>query len=545
MSQPPETLEQLQYIRYTTRPQPCSATLGWIKSNRLLVCTILGVIMGFVTGCSGRIFSPTKTFIELVIFPGEMLMRMLKMLILPLIISSLVTGMSQLDAKSSGRMGSRALVYYIVTTVLAAIVGIVVVVSIHPGNTSIKQTRLSETSAIPVSTVDALLDIVRNTFPENLVQACFQQVATVYKEKPMQPLHLTGNISANFTDDVVPVVEYEKKFVMKEGTNVMGIIVFCLGFGLLLGELGQEGKVMTDFFSILNDVVMRMVELIMWYSPIGIMSLIAGRIMQIGDLSTTMSQLGMYMITVIVGLAFHALITLPTIYFTVTRKNPWTFFKGMLQAWITALGTASSSATLPITFRCLEENNHIDKRVTRFVIPVGATVNMDGTALYEAVAAIFIAQMNGVQLDLGDIITVSLTATLASIGAASIPSAALITMLLVLSALNLPTEDVPLLFTVDWLLDRLRTSINVLGDAYGAGIVYHLSKDELDRMDSERRLSTISYRSPDPAIPLDTILSQRRRSSIHKLETRSVILPPIVIPDRTRNGNLSGSETQI
>lgn len=242
---------------------------------------------------------------------------------------------------------------------------------------------------------------------------------------------------------------------------------------------------MVQFFVVLNDIIMRIVNLIMWYSPIGIMFLIIGKIMLIKDLKSTADALGLYMATVITGLIIHACITLPLLYFIFTRKNPLTFFRGMLQAWMTALGTASSAATLPVTFKCLEENNKIDKRVTRFVLPVGATVNMDGTALYEAVASIFIAQMNNYPLNAGKIIAVSLTATAASIGAASIPSAGLVTMMLVLTAIGLPTDDIAMILSVDWLLDRLRTSVNVVGDAFGAGIVYHLSKSELDQVDAE------------------------------------------------------------
>ncbi|XP_078286613.1 excitatory amino acid transporter 2-like [Rhinoraja longicauda] len=145
-----------------------------------------------------------------------------------------------------------------------------------------------------------------------------------------------------------------------------------------------------------------------------------------------------------------------------------------------------SAGTLPVTFRCLEENLHIDRRVTRFVLPIGATINMDGTALYEAVAAIFIAQLNGIDLDPGQVVTVSLTATLASVGAASIPSAGLVTMLLILTAVGLPTHDISLLVAVDWLLDRMRTSVNVIGDSFGAGIVHHLSAGELAAIDAQQ-----------------------------------------------------------
>ncbi|CAL8266145.1 unnamed protein product [Gadus morhua 'NCC'] len=218
-------------------------------------------------------------------------------------------------------------------------------------------------------------------------------------------------------------------------------------------------------------------------------SLIAGKIAAIGDLEMVARQLGMYMVTVMVGLLIHGGLILPAIYFCITRRSPFIFYKGIFQAWITALGTASSAGTLPVTFRCLEENLKVDKRVTRFVLPIGATINMDGTALYEAVAAIFIAQMNDIDLDGGQIITVSMTATLASVGAASIPSAGLVTMLLILTAVGLPTQDISLLIAVDWLLDRMRTSINVVGDSFGAGIVDHLSRAELEELDAAERLT--------------------------------------------------------
>uniref|UniRef100_A0A8B9R6W6 Amino acid transporter n=1 Tax=Astyanax mexicanus TaxID=7994 RepID=A0A8B9R6W6_ASTMX len=211
------------------------------------------------------------------------------------------------------------------------------------------------------------------------------------------------------------------------------------------------------------------------YAPVGILFLIAGKIVEMEDLGAMGGQLGMYTITVIAGLLIHAILVLPTLYFLVTRKNPFLFIGGLLQALVTALGTSSSSATLPITFKCLEENNGVDKRVTRFVLPVGATINMDGTALYEALAAIFIAQVNNMDI----------TATAASIGAAGIPQAGLVTMVIVLTSVGLPTDDITLIIAVDWFLDRLRTTTNVLGDSIGAGIVEHLSRAELAAADAE------------------------------------------------------------
>ncbi|EFO20618.1 excitatory amino acid transporter [Loa loa] len=445
----------------------------WLRRNLLLMLTIVSVLMGILLGFIGRLFNVTLQSIVMVSFPGEILMRMLKLMILPLIVSSLISGLSQLDAKQSGRLGFLAIFYYVATTVIAVVTGIFLVLTIHPGDPTIKHDIGEGTEAKTVSTLETFLDLLRNTFPENIVQATFQQVQTKYI-----PAFANGSLTI-----MKPSVEYTA------GMNVLGVIVFCISFGIVLSQMGEQAQTMVDFFSIMDQVIMKLVMLIMWYSPIGIMCLITGKILEIDDLANMARMLAMYVVTVLLGLIIHALISLPVLFFICTKKNPFTYMRGLLQAWVTALGTASSSATLPITFKCLEENLGIDRRVTRFVLPVGATINMDGTALYEAVAAIFIAQTNGVDLSFGQVVTISLTATLASIGAASVPSAGLVTMLIVLTAVGLPVKDVSLIVAVDWLLDRIRTSINVLGDAFGAGIVHHFSRKQLAIIDAERRLS--------------------------------------------------------
>uniref|UniRef100_A0A674C7A6 Amino acid transporter n=1 Tax=Salmo trutta TaxID=8032 RepID=A0A674C7A6_SALTR len=390
-------------------------------------------------------------------FPGDILMRMLKLVILPLIISSMITGVAALDSDVSGKIGLRAVVYYLTTTIIAVLLGIALVITIKPG-VSQKAENIDRTEVTQnVNTVDTLLDLVRNMFPENIVQACFQQVR-------------------NITKDYIIVGSYS------DGLNVLGLIVFCVAFGLVIGKMGERGRILLEFFDALNEATMRLVQIIMCYMPVGILFLIAAKIIEVEDWEI-FRKLGMYMVTVLSGLAIHSTVFLPLIYFVIVRKNPYTFALGMAQALVTALMISSSSATLPVTFRCAEENLRIDKRITRFVLPVGATINMDGTALYEAVAAIFIAQLNDYDLDVGQIVTISVTATVASIGAAGVPNAGFVTMVIVLTAVGLPANDVTLIIAVDWLLDRFRTMINVLGDAYGAGIVQKLSRRELERMD--------------------------------------------------------------
>ncbi|KAI8792167.1 excitatory amino acid transporter [Biomphalaria glabrata] len=481
-------------------------TRSWCRKNLLLVLTVAGVLLGIIFGFALRPVQPSVDAIMLISFPGDVLMRMLKMLIVPLIISSMITGLASLDAKNSGKMGLRAIMYYLSTTFIAIILGIILVLSIHPGSYDGGVRKRSKKKKYTPSSLDAFLDLIRNIFPPNIIQACFQHTSTVYEVSAPEEFITTNatelnstvattittiitttqksivDLSTNSTNETIiteTVTKWVRTYPMSDGVNVLGIITFCTAFGILISNMGPRGQIMIDFFQVLNEIIMKMVTMVMWYSPIGIMFLITGKILELDDPAKVGEQLGMYMVTILLGLTIHTLIVLPAIYFIIARKNPYLIFWGVIQAWVTALGTASSTATLPVTFRCLEENLHIDKRVTRFVLPIGATINMDGTALYEAVAPIFIAQMNGMELGFGQIVAISLTATCASIGAAAIPSAGLVTMIMVLTSVGIPADDISLILAVDWFLDRFRTSTNVLGDSYGACVVEHLSQKEL------------------------------------------------------------------
>ncbi|XP_069378200.1 excitatory amino acid transporter 4 [Paralichthys olivaceus] len=480
---------------------------AFLKRNLFVLFTVAAVALGVILGFALRPHKLSLREIKYFAFPGELLMRMLQMLVLPLIVSSLVTGISSLDSKASGKMGVRAVVYYMVTTLIAVFIGIVIVMIIRPGKGSRDSPVPKSGNIEPIQAADAFLDLIRNMFPPNLVEACFKQYKTVYKKtvhtrNVTVTLNLTdslnvteSNLSMNLSRVLHTIQETVEETIpvssSSGGVNALGLVVFSMCFGLVIGNMKQQGQALRDFFDCLNEAIMRLVAIIIWYAPVGILFLIAGKIVEMKDLAEVGSQLGMYTVSVIVGLLIHGLFVLPLLYFMVTRRNPYSFIGGLLQALITALGTSSSSATLPITFRCLEENNHVDKRVTRFILPVGATINMDGTALYEAVAAIFIAQVNDMDLNFGQILTISITATAASIGAAGIPQAGLVTMVIVLTSVGLPTEDITLIIAVDWFLDRLRTTTNVLGDSLGAGIVEHLSRGELQNQDDEVRNSVI------------------------------------------------------
>ncbi|XP_015267730.1 PREDICTED: excitatory amino acid transporter 4-like isoform X2 [Gekko japonicus] len=411
----------------------------FFQRHLFVLLTISSVLLGITLAMALRPYKMTYRQVKYFSFPGELLMRMLQMLVLPLIVSSLITGMASLDGRASGKMGMRAVVYYMLTTVIAVFIGIFMVLIIHPGKGG-KAKAQSEGKAEQVHATDAFMDLIRNMFPPNLVEACFKQYKTQYIVRvvnrtfvpagstaaplPQHPPHNGSSSSPlplpenstgiwhNITQalgSLPEVLSYEEVVPgpgSVNGVNALGLVVFSICFGLVIGSMKQKGQALREFFDCLNDAILRMVAVIIWYAPIGILFLIAGKILEMEDIAVMGGQLGMYTLTVILGLLIHGLCVLPLIYFIVTHKNPWLFVAGLLQALVTALGTSSSSATLPVTFRCLEENIGVDKRVTRFVLPVGATINMDGTALYEALAAIFIAQVNNYELDFGQIITI-------------------------------------------------------------------------------------------------------------------------------------------
>ncbi|XP_033737389.1 excitatory amino acid transporter 3-like [Pecten maximus] len=459
-----------------------------ILDNLLIILMIIAVIIGVVLGLGLRdIWEPyDKRKIFFLKFPGDLLMNMLKMLILPLIVSSLISSLATLDSRASGKMGLRAVVYYLSTTFAAVVLGIILVVSIQPGK---KGSRIDKSGAAKKAhPIDSLLDLIRNCFPNNLITACFQkQVTEVDQFEVKPPTMTTPTANPNISTTMMPNYTQAASFFVDapyingkaDGMNVLGLVVFSIFFGCILQQMKDKGKPLVDLFECLHLASMKLVTLVIWYSPIGIIFLIASKLVAMERPEEMFEQLAYYMATVLSGLAIHAFILLPLLFLVIVRKNPYRFMYNMLKALLTAWGTASSSATLPVTMECLEDNNHVDIRVIKFVTPIGATINMDGTALYEAVASIFIAQNIGISLDIGQIIIVSLTSTAAAIGAAGIPQAGLVTMTIVLSAVGLPIEEITLILSIDWFLDRFRTAVNVLGDSYGAGIIEHLSRNDI------------------------------------------------------------------
>ncbi|XP_072031935.1 excitatory amino acid transporter 3-like [Amphiura filiformis] len=497
------SLEDMEKGEQGKRRSKLAMCTTFCRKNLLIILLLLSLSLGIMIGFIIKIgagLNFTSKQITYISFPGTLFLNSLKMVIIPLIMSSLIAGMASLDKQASGKLGGKAILYYFSTTFIAVILGIIMVTSIQPGKGRDKDEIVREGSSQQVNTADAFLDLLRNMVPPNIVAACFQTYKTRQIEiKPMDMMEMmttmeaaTGGTMAMITEDgnmmemnetmIMPKKMYKAVGGFEDKSNILGLVVFSCFFGAIIGRMGAKGEPVKIFVNSFMEAIMRVVAVLIWLSPIGIFFLILGKILGMDDWVQTFQQIGLYSATVMTGLAVHAFVILPLIYFIFTRKNPVTYFLGVSPAFMTAFATASSSATLPITLTSLEENLGIDRRVTRFVLPIGATINMDGTALYEAVAAIFIAQVNAIPLDAKDVITISITATLASIGAAGVPQAGLVTMVIVLNAVGLPIDDITLIIVIDWFLDRCRTAINVWGDSIGAGIIYERSKEDLKNL---------------------------------------------------------------
>jgi len=388
----------------------------------------IGVALGLI---SGWIWGPAM---ESVAWMGTLFLNALKMLIVPLILAAVISGIASMgDIRKLGRLGGITVGYYFCTTGIAVLIGLIMVNLIQPG--------------------------------EGLnIQMGTQEVSEHISSK--------GEIGAS---DILMSMVSPNLIASSADNQLLPLIVFAIFFSAALTTLGKTGEGVLSFFNGMNEAMMKMVIWLMYLAPIGIFALVAGRLGKAGGGEAFLNEIqavGWHVVTVISGLAVHAVVLFLILWLIAGRGV--NFLSGMLRALFTAFGTASSSATLPLTMECLRENK-TDERAIRFVAPLGSTINMDGTALYEAAAVMFIAQAYGIDMSLGQQAIVLVTATLAAIGAAGIPEAGLVTMVIVLNAVGLPLEGIGLLLAVDWFLDRFRTSVNVWGDSVGAAVVDNLA----------------------------------------------------------------------
>jgi proton glutamate symport protein len=409
----------------------------WSDPVRIFFALVLGAVIGafvpaeagFGTFTTGAVFG----------FIGDLFLRLLQMIVVPLVATSIITSVARLGQDQAfGRLGLKTIGWYTTTTVLAAIVGLAVFNLVQPGKVA------PEVSAQLLAAVPANVEEVRQGLAERS----------------------TGDL-ADVIRRAVPVNIFA---AASENREMLAVIFFALLFGFFSGRL-PDGKreAFQGFWESANEVMLAITHAIMRVAPYGIFALIAQTVQQSGG--AVLGPLLVFFLCVAGGLLFHLFVTLAILMRTVGGFSPWRHYRAMLPALLTAFSTASSSATLPVTIECVEKNAKVSPRIAGFTLPLGATINMDGTALYECAVVLFIAQLYGVSLDWTQQILVVVLALLTSIGVAGIPAASLVAIVIILQALGLPLEAIAIVMATDRVLDMMRTAVNVFSDSAGAAVI--------------------------------------------------------------------------
>ena len=404
---------------------------------KIIIGMVLGVVYGLIASKYGLI-----DFTDNWIKPwGEIFVNLLKLIAVPLVFASLIKGVASLSNISKlSRIGGKTIAIYLTSTVIAVSIGLILVNTVKPGDGFDKESV---------------------TKTEQIEEGASKKIAAAENVKEEGPLQ--------FLIDIVPTNIFESA---SKNRNMLQVIFFAILFGIAMVMLPDEKTTyVKGFFDGINDIILQIVDLIMISAPYGVFALLAGLVVDFGASAELFIALAKYSATVIVGLLLMIFLVYPIILRLFTKVKYLDFFKGISPAQMLAFSTSSSAATLPVTMERCEEHIGVSEEVSSFVLPLGATINMDGTSLYQAVAAVFIAQAFGIELDMGQQLTIVLTATLASIGAAAVPGAGMVMLVIVLGAIGVPAEGLALIFGVDRLLDMLRTVVNVTGDATVATVV--------------------------------------------------------------------------
>ncbi|MDH5184574.1 MAG: dicarboxylate/amino acid:cation symporter [Gammaproteobacteria bacterium] len=409
---------------------------------QILIALALAVMAGMITGKELGIFG--VSFYSMYDFFGSMFLNALKMLIVPLVVSSIIVGIAGIGSgKNLGRLGGRTILYYATTSLFAILIGLLVVNMVAPG-------------------------IVDGQPAKDMIGLSVDTETAVAKVEGKNAGDIVGIFLRMIPTNIVSAAA---------NGQMLGLIFFSLLFGYFLTRIGEpNAENLYGFWQGTFDVMMRITDLVMKFAPIGVFALVAKVVSTTG--LDAFIPLAWFFLSVVLALAIHMFITLPLILKYVARVRPLRHYKAMAPALLTAFSTSSSAATLPLTMECVEKNAKVSNRTSSFVLPLGATVNMDGTALYECVAAMFIAQAYGIELSFAVQFMIVMIALITSIGVAAIPSASLVAIAIILAAVGLPAEAIGLILAVDRVLDMMRTSVNVFSDSCGAVVLARLDGEE-------------------------------------------------------------------
>ena len=420
---------------------------------QIIIGLFLGTLYGIISIQYGY-----ETFTSNWITPfGTIFINLLKLIAMPLVLGSLVTGVASLsNVKKLSRIGGKTIAIYLGTTAFAVTIGLISVNMLKPGDKIPDQMQIK----------------LREDFEKEASKKAFS-VQEVKNRGPLQPI--IDMVPNNFFDSA------------SNNRNMLQIVFVALLIGIGIIQIpGEKGKPLRDFFKSLSEVVIKLVDLIMLMAPLGVFALISTTISKIAGENSSqiielLGALGYYMLAVTLGLLAHVLVVYTGLLKIVTKMPLKTFYKGISPAQLLAFSTSSSGATLPLTMELCEEELGVSEEVSSFVLPLGATINMDGTALYQAVAAVFIAQTLNMSLDLSAQLTIVLTTVLASVGTAAVPGAGIVMLIIILESVGVPSEGIAIILGVDRILDMIRTTVNVTGDAT-VSVIIAQSENQLTKI---------------------------------------------------------------
>ena len=419
--------------------------MGKLKLHwQILIAIVLAAIAGTITGTDASFLG--ITFVSMYVFIGTLFMNALRMIIVPLIMASIIVGIANIGSGNDlGRLGGKTLLYYAFTSTMAILIGLFFVNLMTPGIAG----------GVPVG------EQLNLTLDGNAVASAVASVE--------------GRGGSDVVQIFLRMIPVNVVAAAAEG-QMLGLIFFSLVFGYFMTQIpSKQSEVLLTFWRGISEIMMKITMWVMTFAPYGVFGLVAETVAATGF--AAFRPMLLFLITVLLALGAHTFIALPLVLKYVAKVKPIRHFRAMAPAMLTAFSSASSSATLPLTMECVEKNAGVSERTTSFVLPLGATINMDGTALYECVAAIFLAQAYGLEMSLATQFTVVLVALLTSIGVAGIPAASLVAITVILTAIGLPVEAIGLLLVTDRVLDMCRTSVNIFSDSCGAVVIAKSEKE--------------------------------------------------------------------
>ncbi|XP_054904240.1 excitatory amino acid transporter 3-like isoform X1 [Poeciliopsis prolifica] len=443
-----------------------------------LISVILGIGIGFLLRLT--IGLKNKLLKDSMQIPGNILLAILQMFAVPLIVTSVLAGVTGLNTKMSKKIAIVTGAFVSIATILASSYAMILVLSVAPGK-GVDVASEEPEVFIPFSMHLVFMDLLRNLFPENFLQAFFEQYKT-------EIVHVTRDLMIYPSPRNDTQMQLIGTYV--PGANILGLIIWSFTIGVLINRVGHTAQSTVKAIQYINDAIKIIVRWFMWYLPIGVLFLIVDSVLAVEDWGEAY-KLVKFVGVALVGLLTYGFIIVPMVYLAIVRENPYRIFKHVSRALSTAFLIASSTAALPIALQCCEENVKINKKILRLMLPIIICINMNGTAIYEVTASVFIAQINDIKLEVSQIISICMSTAIVTFGIAGVPVKGAVGTIMILTAVGLPAKDAVILVIFEWLLDHFTTLVNVLTNIMCLSAVNRLWEKDLQVLEEQTRTDKV------------------------------------------------------